>query len=395
MLTDAKVRALKPTDKTQKIRDDRGLFLVITPQGGKGWRFRYTYRGKEGMLSLGIYPDVSLAEARERRDEMRKQLAQGIDPSAKRKADRADQGNTFNALFHQWYATRKLEWGPGHAERNLRRYEIHAQPFIGELPVTEITPPVILDLLKRIQVAGTVETAHRVKGVLSGVFQYAIAIGHIQIDPTGGLSKAIARPPEKHYPAPLKSDEIGRILRLLWTHVGTPAVMVALKVGPYLFCRPGELRTMRWSEIDLDAGTWSRTLTKTGNDLVSPLPSQVIELLRWLHPITGHCGYVFPNARSPRGDRPMSEVAVLAAMRSLGINKDELVGHSFRAMARTIGDETLGFRPDVLEHALGHRVKDALGGAYNRTTFIDERRRFAQAWADWLDDQRKLPHSLA
>lgn len=393
MLSDAKVRSLKPTDKTQKIRDDRGLFLIITPQGGKGWRFRYSYRGKEKMLSLGVYPEVSLADARERRDELKKQLANGIDPSAKRKADRADQGNTLNALFHQWYATRKPEWEPRHAERNLRRYEIHAQPFIGELPVTEITPPIVLDTLKRIQTAGTLETAHRVKGVLSGVFQYAIAIGLIQIDPTGGLSKALVRPPENHYPAPLNPEDIGRIMDLIWSYEATPPVMAALRLAPYVFCRPGELRTMKWVEVDLDAATWSRRVTKINADLITPLPSQAMAILRWIHQITGHGEHVFPNARNPKGDRPMSEVAVLAALRRLGMGKEEMVGHSFRAMARTIGDEVLGFRPDVLEHALGHAVKDSLGRAYNRTTHLDERRRFAQAWANWLDDQRNAPHS--
>lgn len=393
MLTDAKVRNLKPTDKTQTLRDDRGLFLVVTPAGNKGWRFRYSYRGKEKMLSLGIYPEVSLAEARERRDELKKQLAKGIDPSAQRKADKADQGNTLDAIFSQWYAVRRQEWEPRHAERNLRRYEIHVQPYLGQTPVTEITPPLLLEVFNRIQAAGTRETAHRVKGVLSGVFQYSIAKGLLTIDPTAGLSKAMAQSSPRHYPAPINPADVGRVLTLLWAYVGTPAVMVALKVGPYLFCRPGELRTMRWEDIDLDAATWSRTVTKVNADLITPLPSQVVELLNWMKQLSGHGEYVFPNARSPSGERPMSEVAVLAAMRSLGIGKDELVGHSFRAMARTIGDETLGFRPDVLEHALGHTVKDSLGRAYNRTTFLDERRRFAQAWADWLDDQRKFPHS--
>jgi len=394
MLSDAKLRALKPTDKIQTVSDGRGLCFIITPQGGRGWRMRYRFGGKPKMISLGTYPEVGLANAREKLEELRKLIASGIDPSAKRHAEKTRKEDTFDALFDEFYSIRKQEWNEAHAVRNLRRYEIHAKEFIGQMSVADINAPKILEILKRIQLAGTLETAHRVKGVLAGAFDYAIALGKIQINPCGGLSKSIVRPPENHYPAPITPEDIGRLTAMSWDYSGTPIVRAALRMAPYLFCRPGELRRMRWSEIE--GNIWRRRVSKIKTDLLTPLPLQVLGILKDLHPISGHGVYVFPNARTANASRPMSEGAVLAAYRRIGITGDELVGHSWRATARTICDEELKFSPDVIEHAIGHKVIDPMGRAYNRTTHLNERFRLAQEWADWLDNARnqdQAPHS--
>ena len=386
MLTDTKIRALKPKDKIQSIRDDRGLFFVITPQGGCGWRFRYRHSGKEKMVSLGTYPEVGLATAREKRDELRKIVAQGLDPSVQRQEQKIALVNTLNVVFEDWYKKRAQEWNEAHAIRNRRRYEIHVKPILGERPITEITAPVVLECLERIQIAGTLETAHRVKGILSGVFDYATAKGLIQLNPTSSLSKALVAPPKKHYPAPLTGSAVNKLLAQIWDYQGSLIVQSAIKIGCYLFVRPGELRHMKWAEIE--ENIWRRKISKINTELVTPLPLQVINLLKILKILSGNGVYVFPNSRAPKADRPMSEVAVIAAFRRSGITGEELVGHSWRATARTICDEVLGFRPDVIEHAMGHQVKDALGRAYNRTTYLNERTRLAQAWADWVDEQR-------
>ena len=386
MLTDTKIKALKPKEKIQSIRDDRGLFFVITPQGGRGWRFRYRYSGKEKMISLGTYPEVSLATARERRDELRRIVAQGLDPSAKRQEQKIAQVNTLDLVFEDWYKKRAQEWIEDHAIRNRRRYELHVKPILGHLPIADITSPIVLECLERIQIAGTLETAHRVKGVLSGVFDYATAKGLIQFNPTSALSKALVTPPKKHYPAPLTGKAVNNLLVPVWDYPGGLVVQSAIRIGCYLFVRPGELRHMRWAEIE--GNTWRRKISKIKTELITPLPSQVTDLLAILKTVSGNGEFVFPNSRAPKADRPMSPVAVLAAFRRMGITGEELVGHSWRATARTICDEVLGFRPDVIEHAMGHQVKDALGRAYNRTTHFDERVRLAQAWADWLDEQR-------
>lgn len=339
------------------------------------------------MVSLGTYPEVSLATAREKRDELRKVIAQGLDPSAKRQEQKIAQINTLDVVFEDWYKKRSQEWNEAHASRNRRRYEIHVKPFLGHLPVADITPPIVLACLERIQIAGTLETAHRVKGVLSGAFDYAAAKGLIQLNPTTPLSKALVTPPKKHYPAPLSEAAVSNLLVQVWDYPGGLVVQTAIRIGCYLFVRPGELRHMKWAEIE--GNTWRRRISKINTELVTPLPPQVTDLLSILRPVSGKGVFVFPNSRSPKADRPMSAVAVIAAFRRMGITGDELVGHSWRATARTICDEVLGFRPDVIEHAMGHQVKDSLGRAYNRTTHFEERVRLAKTWAEWVDEQRK------
>jgi integrase len=388
MLSDLKIRSAKPTTKTQTLSDGRGLCLVISPTGVKGWRFRYSKEGKAKLLSLGPYPTISLAEARARREELLKQLAQGLDPAQERKKQQSHRITTLDDLFAAWYAIRSQEWTPSHAERNLRRYQLHIQPWLGDMEVAAITPLLVLEQLQRIQVAGTLETAHRTKGVLSAAFDHAVIVGLITHNPCASLGRALITPPKRHYAAPTSGQAIGPILRQIWGYPGSPITRAAIQIGVYLFPRPGELRQMKWSEIN--GAVWSRRVSKINQDLITPLPHQVTSILDAIRPFTGHSEYVFPSARSD--SRPMSQTAILGAFRRMGIGGDELVGHSWRAAARTVCDEVLGFRPDAIEHSLGHQVRDALGRAYNRVSHLQERTKLAQAWADWVDNQRVIHH---
>lgn len=389
-LTDTAVRNAKPGEKPMRLFDERGLYLEISPSGGKWWRLKYRFAGKEKRLSLGVYPDVSLKEARERRDEARKLLAGGVDPSESRKARKAAlvdrAANSFEVVAREWHSKYAPTWDPEHATRTLRRFERNIFPWIGDRPVGEITAPELLMVLRRIEERGALHTAHRALGNCGQVFRYAVATGRAQRDPTGDLRGALPPVQTTHFAAVTDPKRAAEILRILDGYQGTFVVRAALQIAPLVFVRPGELRTSEWSDIDLDNAEWSYFVTKTKTPHIVPLPRQAVEILRELYPLTGRGRYVFPSARNPRGDRPMSNNAILAAMRRLGIGKEEMSGHGFRAMARTILDEVLGFRPDIIEHQLAHAVKDPNGRAYNRTAHLAERRRMMQAWADYLDE---------
>lgn len=386
-LSDAMIRTVKPAAKPQRLFDGLGLYLEVSPSGGKWWRLKYRFGGKEKRISLGVYPDVKLKKARDLRDAARDMLRDGIDPAEKRKAEKATRAeqaeNSFEAIAREWHRKHYDTWTPGHADRILRRLEMDIFPRIGSRPIAEVSPPELLAALRRVEDRGALETAHRELQVCGQVFRYGVATGRATRDISQDLKGALPPVKGKHLAAITEPDKVAELLRMIDGYQGTPPVVAALKLAPLVFVRPGELRQAEWADIDLDAAEWRYTVTKTGTPHVVPLSTQAVQILRDLEPITGHGRYVFPSARSDK--RPMSDNAILAAMRRMGIPKDEMSGHGFRAMARTILDEVLGFRPDYIEHQLAHAVRDPNGRAYNRTAHLPERRKMMQGWADYLD----------
>jgi integrase len=386
-LTDTAIRNSKPGNKPKRMFDERGLYVEISPSGGKWWRLKYRIEGKEKRLSLGVYPDVKLKDARERRDSARKLLADGIDPSENRKAlksahaDRA--GNSFEVIAREWFCKFSSDWAPDHKDRVLRLFERDLFPWIGGRPIAEVTAQQLLTTIRRIEARGALDTAHRARGSCSQVFRYAVATGRCERDPSTDLRGALPPVKSEHFAATTDPEKFAALLRAMEDYKGMPAVRCALRLAPLVFVRPGELRKAEWKDFDLDAAEWRYFVTKTKTPHIVPLCRQAVDLLRELQPLTGSGQYVFPGARTSR--RPMSDNAVLAAMRRMGIAKEEMTGHGFRAVARTILDEVLNVRVDLVEHQLAHAVKDPNGRAYNRTAHLPERRKMMQQWGDYLD----------
>jgi len=386
-LTVTAIRSAKPGDKARRLTDGNGLYLEISPRGGKWWRFKYRFRGKEKRLSLGVFPDVTLKAARDRRDEARKLIANGVDPGEHRKANKAAGAerakNSFEVVAMEWFDIRRPAWKPNHSDRILSRLKRDVFPWIGARPIAEIAAPELLSVMRRIEDRGAVETAHRTLSSCGQVFRYGVATGRAVRDPSGDLRGALAPVKGKNFASVTEPQQVAKILRVLDGYVGTPVVCAALRLAPLVFVRPGELRHAKWADFDLERAEWRFVATKTDTQHVVPLADQAVEILRELQRITRRSEFVFPSARS--GRRPMSDNAVLAAMRRMGIGKEEMSGHGFRAMARTILDEVLGFRPDFIEHQLAHAVRDPNGRAYNRTAHLPERRKMMQVWADYLE----------
>lgn len=386
-LTDTAVRNAKPSKKAVRLFDERGLYLEVSPAGGKWWRLKYRFDGKEKRVSLGVYPDVSLKDARDRRDASRKLLSDGVDPSENRRAQRATRqdraANSFEVVAREWYDKHAPAWVDHHGDRIIRRFERDIFPWIGGKPIADVTAPDLLATVRRIENRGALETAHRALGNCGQVFRYAIATGRAARDISADLRGALPPVKGEHFAAVTDPKEVAELLRTLYGYQGTFAVACALRLAPLVFVRPGELRTAEWADIDLDAAEWRYTVTKTDTAHIVPLAAQAVAILRELHALTGSGRFVFPGART--NGRPMSDNAILAAMRRLGITKDQMSGHGFRAMARTILDEVLGVRIDLIEHQLAHAVRDPNGRAYNRTAHLPERRKMMQQWADYLD----------
>jgi integrase len=386
-LTDTRIRNAKPGEKPMRLFDERGLYLEVSPAGGKWWRLKYRFGGKEKRLSLGVYPDVTLKDARERRDAARKLLGDGVDPSENRKAIRSAQSerasNSFEVVTREWFGKYSPSWAESHSVRVIRLFERDIFPWIGGRPVAEITAAELLTVIRRIETRGALETAHRARTNCGQVLRYAVATGRCKRDPSGDLRGALPPAKGKHFAATTEPSKLAGILRAMDGYEGYLTVRCALRLAPLVFVRPGELRMAEWKDIDLDAAEWRYTVTKTDVQHIVPLCGQAVEILRELHPLTGNGRFVFPGARTNK--RPMSDNAVLAAMRRMGIGKEEMTGHGFRAVARTILDEVLGFRPDFIEHQLAHAVRDPNGRAYNRTAHLAERRKMMQKWADYLD----------
>lgn len=392
-LTDLELRKLIPTGKTRRLFDGGGLYLEVSPTGGLWWRLKYRIHGREKRLSLGTYPEVSLKEVRTKRDDTRKLLSLGVDPSLARKAEKAAgatrSANTFEVLGREWFGEHSRNFDPEHATRVLRLLERDVFPWIGKRPIAEITVPELLDVLRRVKDRGALDTAHRALTYCRKIFQYAIGTARATANPALHLKGVLPQATGSHFAAVIEPKRLGQLLRMLGGYHGTAAVMAAAKVVPYVFVRPVELRKAKWADFDLDEAQWCFVKSKRKREepevqLIVPLATQVVAILRDLFHQTGAGTYVFPNERS--SSRPMSEGAILAVMRSMGISKEEMTGHGFRATARTILDEVLGFRPDIIEHQLGHVVHDPNGTAYNRTSHLVERRRMMQKWADYLDD---------
>ncbi|MBU1665949.1 MAG: integrase arm-type DNA-binding domain-containing protein [Gammaproteobacteria bacterium] len=387
-LTDIAIRAAKPAAKPIRLFDSGGLYLEVSPGGGKWWRLKYRVDGKEKRLSLGVYPDVNLKEARERRDASRKLLSQGVDPGKLRKATkamRADQvANSFEAVAREWYLKHRDVWATGHSEKIISRLERDVFPWLGGMPITDISARDVLEILRRIEARGALDTAHRARGTISQIIRYAIATGRAERDPCPDLRGALPPAKETNFPSITDPEQVGELLRALDAFRGTFVVHCALHLSPLLFVRPGELRKAEWSAIDLDKAEWRYIVSKTKTDHSVPLSTQSVRILRDLHAMTGRGRYVFPGRNA---DTPMSEATVNAALRRLGYDtKTEITGHGFRAMARTILHEVLHVRPEIIEHQLAHKVPDILGTAYNRTKFIKERRVMMQQWADYLEE---------
>lgn len=388
-LSDLTIRNAKPGIKPIRLSDSGGLYLEVAPSGGKLWRLKYRFGGKEKRLALGKYPDVGLKDARERRDDARKLLANEIDPSENRKIQKAAKAeraaNSFEVVAREWVAKNISTWAASHTSKILRRLEMYVFPWLGGRPIAEITPPELLAVAQRVESTGAIETAHRVLQNCGQVFRFGVATGRVTTDPTRdlrGKGGALQSAKPVHMAAITEPTKVAQLLRTFDTYQGTLIVRCALQLAPLVFARPGELRTAEWVDIDLDAAEWRYIASKKNNAHIVPLAHQAVAILREVHALTGNGRYVFPSART--SVRPMSDNAILAAMRRLGIAKDEMSGHGFRAMARTILDEVLGFRPDLIEHQLAHAVRDPNGRAYNRTAHLPERRKMMQAWADYL-----------
>lgn len=393
-LTNLQIQGAKPADKPQKLFDEKGLYLLVQPNGGKWWRFKYRFGGKERLLALGTYPEISLAVARELRDEARAQVAREVDPSELKKARKSARvqaaQNTFAAVATEWIAKQSSKWSPGHTTRVQKSLENDIFPTLGKKPVSEIKAGEILAAIRKIEHRGAIETAHRALSNCAQIMRFAVQTGRAESDPSANLKGALPPVKTKHLAAVTEPHKVGPLLRKLKGYAGTATVRAALQLAPLVFVRPGELRTARWEDVDLDSQEWRFKVTKTDTDHIVPLASQAVDILKELHALNGQSKFVFPGARTIR--KPMSENAILAALRSLDVPKDEMSGHGFRAMARTILEEVLDYRPEIIELQLAHAVRDPLGRAYNRTKHLSARKEMMQAWADWLD--KKYTESL-
>ena len=392
-LSDTKIRNVKPPETQKKLFDGDGLFLLVTPQGGKYWRFKYRFEGKERLLSLGTYPEITLADARTRRHDARSQLAHGIDPMAIRKAQKqaeTEETETFEVIAREWHAKFTPSWSPGHATTIMSRLERDLFPWIGKRPMLGIRAPELLAVLRRVENRGALESAHRIRTIAGQVFRYGVATGRAERDPSGDLKGALPQPYKTHLAAITDPKEAAHLLRAIDKYKGHFVTKCALRLAPLLFVRPGELRHAEWVEIDFDEAVWNipATKMKMRESHLVPLCRQAVEILTELEGLTGEGQFVFPSLRSTA--RPMSENTVLAALRRMGYEKDSMSGHGFRAMARTILDEVLQVRVDFIEHQLAHAVKDPNGRAYNRTKHLAERRVMMQTWADYLDSLKEI-----
>lgn len=411
---DVTIRSIKPGDPRKRLSDGDGLYLRLFVKGGShGWRLDYTVNGVRKNLSLGTYPDTGLAQARRKADEARKLVSQGMDPSDARKASKAaalrereadrlaDAGlppaDSFEAVAREWLGTvHGAKVTDGHAERTRIRLEQDVFPWLGRRPVSGIKAAELLTCLRRVEARGAIETAHRIKQACGQVFRYAIATDRCERDPSADLREALTPIQARHHAAITDPKRVGELLRAIDDYKGHPVTRAALALGPLLFQRPGELRHAEWAHVDLDAGLWtipsenmkrSKQGKATGSPHLVPLSAPAVAILRDLQPLTGSGRYVFPSLRSK--DRPMSDAAVLAALRRMGFPKDEMTGHGWRATARTMLAERLGVDEAVIEAQLAHNVRDSLGRAYNRTEFLEQRRAMMDTWAAYLARLRK------
>lgn len=390
-LNDLTIKTAKPKEKAYKLFDGGGLYVEVKPTGSKLWRLKFQHAGKESRTSLGAYPVVSLTQARKLRDEAKAELHAGRSPVAAKKMRKAAQmaltEHTFNAVFERWYKSHKSDWSKKYATKLYAMMSKNVIPWLGKLSIVGIEPPDILKVIRRIEDNGFNETAHRALQRTGQVMKFAVAEGILVRDPTSDLKAALSPMAQtKHMAATTDPEAVANIIRRFADLKGTATVRCALNLAPLVFTRPGELRQAKWADIDLEGRVWSipGEAMKMGEPHLVPLSRQAVAIFKEMQPLSGHLEYVFPGARDPQ--RPMSEAAVNAALRRLGIDtKTELTGHGFRALARTILHERLGFEPEVIEQQLAHKVAGALGAAYARAKFIEKRTEMMQTWADYLD----------
>lgn len=389
MLTESTIRAAKPKETAYRLSDARGLCLSIAPTGARLWRLRYRFGGVEKLLSLGSYPDVSLKRAREKCDEARRLLADGVDPSAKRKAEKLSQADTFAAIANEWLDLQRKKFAPKTLEKAEWTFKNLLNPYIGSQPIKTITAPDLLAVLRRLESRGKHETAHRTKQRASQVFRYAIATGRAERDPAADLRGALAPIVVKNHAAITDPAKVGELLRAIDGYSGQPATLAAFKLAPLVFVRPGELRAARWDEFTLDGKDPEWRIPgermKMGELHVVPLAHQAVAILNELREITGPDGYVFPALTD--SNRPMSENALTAALRRMGYTGEEMTWHGFRTIASTLLNEQ-GWHPDLIELQLAHAERNSVRAAYNKAQRIPERRKMMQAWADYLDTLR-------
>ncbi len=389
-LSDAAARKAKPEAKAYKMADGGGMYLEVMPTGSKYWRLKYRFGGKEKRLAFGVYPDVSLAQARERRDDARKLLANDIDPGIVKQAQKASKlelaKNSFEVIAREWFVRHAPNWKENHSSKIIARLEKDIFPWIGARPIAEIAAPALLATIRRIEARGALETAHRALACCGQVFRYAVSTGRAERDPTGDLRGSL--PPvkrDKHFAAITEPKKVGELMRDIDGYQGSYIVKSAFKLSPLLFVRPGELRKMEWKDLNLDAAEWCYFITKTETQHIVPLARQAVEVLREIQPLTGRGKYVFHGERDH--DRPMSDNAIRSALRRMGWANDEMTPHGFRAMASTILDN-MGYKQEWLERQLAHEEPNKVKAAYKRDAwrmYLPERTAMMQAWADYLD----------
>jgi integrase len=399
-LSDTAIRNAKAKDTPYKLADEKGLYALIN-QAGKYWRFDYRFEGKRKTLAFGVYPDVPLKDAREKRDEARRKIAAGIDPGAERKATKTAQAETFEAIAREWFEKVSRTWTAGHAENVLTRLEQNIFPWLGARPIRDITAPDLLTALRRTEERGAPETARRLRQTCGQILAYGIATGRNDRNPASDLRGAL--PPaskKKHHASITEPKAIGGLLRAIESYQGGLVTKAALKLAPLVFVRPGELRGAEWSEFNLEAAEWRihAERMKMREQHIVPLSRQAVAILRELHPLTGNGRFLFPGERTR--ERPMSNNTILGALRRMGYAKDEMTGHGFRSMASTLLNEQ-GWHRDAIERQLAHSERDAVRAAYNYAEHLPERRKMMQAWADYLDGLKNgaevipFPHQSA
>jgi integrase len=383
-LTNLQIQKAKPKEKQHKLSDGRGMYLIVSPRGGKYWRLDYRFNGKRQTLSLGTFPSTSLKDARRKCEDTKSLIEDGIDPSHQRKIKLAGDKDSFEAVAKEWYGKYRSQWTENHAATTLRRIEANLLPWLGSRPIAVVEPPEILQALRRIEKRGSLETAHRVQQIVSRIFRYGVATGRCTRDPTIDLKGALPPTHSIHFPTITKPSEIGALLRAIDGYQGSPTTQLALQMAPLVFVRPGELRHCEWTEIRTDEATWQipAAKMKMRRDHIVPLSLQTLRILEELKLLAGTGTYVFPSTRSVT--RPMSENTVNGALRRLGYTNDEFTGHSFRSMASTILNEN-SWNRDAIERQLAHVEGNSIRAAYNYAEHLEERRRMMQWWADYLD----------
>ena len=387
-LTATGVKAAKASDKPQKLTDGGGLFLLVQINGAKYWRLAYRFTGKQKTLAIGVYPEISLSEARERREAARKILANGADPSDIKRVQKATKialtENSFESVAREWFSKHAPNWKENHSSKIIRRLEVDIFPWLGSQLTDTITAPELLKVIRRIENRGALETAHRVLANCGQIFKYAIATGRAQRDSAADLRGALPPTKVKHHASITDPKSIGELLRDIKNYKGTFVTKCALSLAPLVFLRPGELRKAEWTEIDLDKSEWRIPAARMKMNVlhIIPLSTQAVAILREIQPLTGGGKYVFTGARTDT--RPMSENTVLAALRRMGYTTDEMTGHGFRSMASTLLNEQ-GFNGDAIERQLAHAERDGVRAAYNYAEYLPERRAMIQAWANYLD----------